>query len=111
MKSVEVSENGFFHIKNAQSENDREVTLSEIADSFSTIANIIQAGRDNPDISFYTDDLLRVMDTLSSYNSLYNAISETTDNKYNGCFIFHDKEDGNFSVRYENKAEEKEGKN
>ena len=47
----------------------------------------------------------------SSYNSLYNAISETTDNKYNGCFIFHDKEDGDFSVRYKNKAEEKEGKN
>lgn len=92
MKTIEVSESGFSYIKDAQSERDRAFTLSEIADSFSTIANIIQAGRDNPDISFYTDDLLRVMDTLSSYNSLYNAISETTDNKYNGYFEFHDKE-------------------
>lgn len=92
MKSIEVSNFGFSFIQDAQSGRDREVTLVSIADSFSTIANIIQAGRDNPDISFYTDDLLRVMDTLSSYNSLYNAISETTDNKYNGYFEFHDKE-------------------
>lgn len=93
MKSIEVSEIGFSYIEDAQSERDRDVTLTSIADSFSTIANILQAGRDNPDIAFYTDDLLRVMDTLSRYNSLYNAISETTDNKYyNGCFIFNENE-------------------
>lgn len=91
MKTIEVSESGYTYIKSAQSGEDDVLVYGAIADALTTISYIIHVGRDNPDISFYTDELLRVMATLSEYNYLYKALSETSDNK-SGHYTFIEQE-------------------
>ena len=81
MKSIEVSDRAFNYIENAHKNEDQEIVATDIANSLSILASLIQAGRDDESINVWTDDLLRVMATIAEYNSLYSAIAETTDNK------------------------------
>ena len=81
MKSIEVSNIAFAYIEEARKSGDREIVVTDIANSLSILASLIQAGRDDESINVWTDDLLKVMATIAEYNNLYNAIAETTDNK------------------------------
>ena len=81
MKSIEVSDSAFNYIENARSNDVHEIVVTNIANSLSILASMIQAGRDDDSISPWTDDLLRVMATIAEYNDEFNAICATTDNK------------------------------
>lgn len=93
MKSIEVSNSAFAYIEQARKSDDHEIVTTDIANSLSILASLIQAGRDDDSISPWTDDLLRVMATIAEYNNLYAAIYETTDNKLSGFSFQNDEED------------------
>jgi len=57
-----------------------EMSKCNISDAQSSIARLIEQGRDEETISPWTDDLLKVLYTLSEYNELINAIREPSDN-------------------------------
>lgn len=57
-----------------------EMSKCNISDAQSSIARLIELGRDEETISPWTDDLLKVLYTLSEYNELINAIREPSDN-------------------------------
>jgi hypothetical protein len=92
MKSIEVSDRAFNYIENAHKNEDQEIVATDIANSLSILASMIQAGRDDESINVWTDDLLRVMATIAEYNNLYSAIAETTDNKL-GNFKYQEQPD------------------
>lgn len=92
MKSIEVSDRAFNYIENARSNDVHEIVVTNIANSLSILASMIQAGRDDDSISPWTDDLLRVMATIAEYNDEFNAICETTDNKL-GNFKYQEQPD------------------
>lgn len=81
MKLIEVSDRAFNDIEYARKGEDREIVVTNIANSQSILASLIQAGRDDESINVWTDDLLRVMATIADYNDLYSAIAQTTDNR------------------------------
>lgn len=72
MKSIEVSDSVFNYIENARSNDVHEIVVTNIANSLSILASMIQAGRDDDSISPWTDDLLRVMATIAEYNDEFN---------------------------------------
>lgn len=93
MKSIEVSKSAFAYIEHARKGDDHEIVVTDIANSLSIIASLIQSGRDDDSINPWIDDLLKVMATIAEYNNLYNAIAETTDNKLSGFSFQNDEED------------------
>lgn len=78
MKTIEVSEMAYRDIQRIRKNGeDWGLIKSQIANSLSSLANLIQAGRDEEVINVWIDDLLRVMVTLSDYNQLIDSLEMT----------------------------------
>lgn len=50
---------------------------SQIADAMTTVSTLIEVGRDDSEISFLADNLLSVLNVLSSYVFLLNKLEPT----------------------------------
>ncbi len=59
MKTIEVSDKAFNYIENAQTSDDHEIVMTDIANSLSFLADLIQAGRFDESIRLWTDELLK----------------------------------------------------
>lgn len=81
MKDIKVSADAYVTIDGLRNGEDYELAKTLIADSMSSLAALIHLGRDEEDIATWTDDLLKVMFTLSEYNNLVNELSEKFDRK------------------------------
>ena len=93
MKSLELTDRAAKVITDIQTDKFgiQQQYKSDIADSLASLAEIINHGRDSEDIAVHTDQLLRVMNTLSDYNYLLNDIAGTADNETNQ-FIYSDRQ-------------------
>lgn len=80
MKNVNVTNDAFDRIVGIRSGNEMEMIKTGISDSFSTLSELINAGRDEESISVWVDDLLKVMFVLSDYNALVNSLQDISDN-------------------------------
>ena len=92
MKQINISKDACSIINELRNGNGFEPVKAGIADSLSTLSNMISAGRDSEDISAWTDELMSVMYVLSEYNSLVNALYDTSDRKM-GFYEFVDLRD------------------
>ena len=81
MKEIKVSADAYVAIDGLRNGEDYGLAKELIADSMSSLAALIHLGRDEETISTWTDDLLKVLYTLGEYNSLVNALSDTSDRK------------------------------
>lgn len=87
MKKVEVSNDAMDRISSLRNGSDMEMIKADIADSLSTLAELINAGRDEEVINTWVDDLLKVMYVLGEYNSLVNSLCYPPDYK-SGAYMF-----------------------
>ena len=87
MKKVEVSNDAMDRISSLRNGSDMEMIKADIADSLSTLAELINAGRDEEVINTWVDDLLKVMYVLGEYNDLVNALCYPPDYR-NGVYMF-----------------------
>ncbi len=89
MKNVSVKKEAAVIIDNLRNGDGFELTKAGIANSLSSLAKLIDAGRDNEDINVWTDDLLSVMYVLGEYNDLVNALYFEKDNSF-GHYCYED---------------------
>lgn len=88
--TIEVSKAAHDLISSLRTSDYNEIVRTDIADSLSTLANLVNAGRDSEEINVWIDDLLKAMYVLGEYNSLVNALYDTS-NQEEGCYRFKDK--------------------
>ena len=89
MEQIKVSADAYAAIDGLRNSEDYVLAKTNIADSMASLAALIHLGRDEDNISTWTDDLLKVLYTLGEYNSLVNALYNTSEHKQ-GFFIYHD---------------------
>lgn len=77
MKQISVSDN--FAKTFSELCLDMSIEKEMVANALSSLADLIHYGRDDDFIAPWTDDLLRVMHTVSQYNKLLNDIVNTSD--------------------------------
>lgn len=87
MNKVEVSNDALDRISSLRNGSDMEMIKSDIADSLSTLAEMINAGRDEEVINVWADELLKVMYVLGEYNDLVNALCYPPDYR-SGVYMF-----------------------
>lgn len=87
MNKVEVSNDAMDRISSLRNGSDMEMIKADIADSLSTLAELINAGRDEEVINTWVDDLLKVMYVLGEYNSLVNSLCYPPEYK-SGAYMF-----------------------
>ena len=87
MNKVEVSNDALDRISSLRNGSDMERIKSDIADSLSTLAEMINAGRDEEVINVWADELLKVMYVLGEYNDLVNALCYPPDYR-SGVYMF-----------------------
>lgn len=77
MKQIQVSD----HFAKTFSELSLDMSVEKqmVADTLSSLTEMIHLGRDDDSICPWTDTLLRAMFTVSQYNDLLNDIVQTTD--------------------------------
>ena len=96
MKQVEVTLDALDRISGLRNGNEMEMIKAGIADSYATLSELINAGRDEETIAVWTDDLLKVMFVLSDYNALVNSLQDVPENRF-GAYRYEDlrgKEEG-----------------
>ena len=94
MKQVILTDNAAKTIENLRSNNAEACLMykCELADSFATLANLIQIGRDEPELNQHADGLLSVMQRLAEYNTLLNQIAEERDSIF-GRYAYEETEE------------------
>ncbi len=79
MKNIELPDYAVERIARLRNGEDYTLVKDGIANSLSTLADLIQAGRDDDSISVWNDELLKVSYSLCEYNSLINILTEYSD--------------------------------
>ena len=77
MKTIDVTDSAFRMVDELRDRKDSELfnlTKCEITDAFATLALMVHEGRDDQDISFWTDRILRVMYVLADYTMWLNEL-------------------------------------
>ena len=82
MRNVLMTEAACQYIEGLQAGEDYELTKEMIADSFTSLIELIEHGRDNEDISGHTDNILKVMYALGRFNNVINALHGTSDREF-----------------------------
>lgn len=81
MKNLSVTNKAFDYVECLRKDDEHEIAVTDIANSMTILANLIQQGRDEEVIGVWQDDLLKVMATIGSYNELLSTIYETFEPK------------------------------
>lgn len=76
--TIEVSKAAHDLISGLRTSDYNEIVKTDIADSLSALANLINAGRDSEEINVWVDDLLKAMYVLGEYNTLVNSLNDTS---------------------------------
>ena len=77
--TVFLSEKAKESIENIRDNSNFMLKKSDIADSLSTLAGMMQAGRDDEGINVWTDEIISAMHTIGEYNNLINNLNEEHD--------------------------------
>lgn len=79
MKNLQVTNAAFDYVECLRRVGEHEIVMEQIANSLSTIASLIQAGRDDDSISPWTNDLLYVASTIADYNKVIGLLYNPSD--------------------------------
>ena len=79
MKTIQVNETAFDYVEIMRKDDEHEIVMEQIANSLSTLANLIHAGRNDDSISPWTNDLLYVASTIADYNKLIGLLYNPSD--------------------------------
>lgn len=79
MKKVNLTDAAASMIDSLRSFDTKEIKKSNVADSLSSLSLLIASGRDCEEIASFTNDLLRVMETLADYNEWIDCLYADSD--------------------------------
>lgn len=87
MKKIEVTDSAALLVENLRC--NEASAKSEIADSFSILADMLMVSRNDEegDLASFSDSIVNVMSTLSSYNHAVNSLSDTKESPKNRILV------------------------
>lgn len=71
-------------------DEEREFAIETIANTFASLSDLLQHGRDSEDIAAHADDIIRSMDCVSQYYKLIKELSYDLFQNDNCMFILKD---------------------